>query len=293
MGRRARVLAVMAVLTLGCERVEPSSRTYSLKGTVRKVDASAGEVTITHEAIPGVMSRMTMPFLLKDKVLLEDVRPGDEVEGPLRVEFKEGRVVEMDLTDLTVTRPSMVESSVTLPPENSAVRTLQPGEPVPDFAVTTQDGSTLRLSDLRGKVVVLTFLYTRCPSPEFCPAMDAKFADLARRISAVAGRNERIRLLSISFDPDHDTPEILAAHARQRGANPPLWRFAVASHAELDRVAGLLGLAFVPGTREFEHNLRTAVIGPDGRLARLESGGGWDPADLLKTAYALVPKAGK
>ena len=293
MDRRACVVAVMMGLALGCGRVGPSSRTYTLKGVVRKVDVPAGEVTITHEAIPGVMSKMTMPFTLKDKSLLEDVRPGDEVEGPLRVEFEGDEVKEIDLTDLTVIRPSMGEPSEAEVPSEAPARTLRPGEPVPDFAMTTQDGSTLRLSDLKGEVVVLTFVYTRCPSPEFCPAMDAKFADLARRISASPGRAGRIRLLSISFDPDHDTPEVLAAHARRRGARPPLWTFAVASHEELARVAEPLGLTFVPGTREIEHNLRTAVIGPDGRLARLESGGGWTPTDVLKSAYALLPKAGK
>ena len=157
---------------------------------------------------------------------------------------------------------------------------------MPDFAVTTQEGRTLRLSDLRGEVVALTFIYTRCPLPDFCPAMDAKFADLARRISAVPGRADRVRLLSVSFDPEHDTPAVLAAHASRRGAVPPLWTFAVASHEELARVAGPLGLTVAPGSREIAHNLRTAVIGPDGRLARLEAGQGWAPADLLRTITA-------
>lgn len=293
MDRRACTVAVMMAFVLGCGRAEPSRRTFPLKGIVRKVDIQTGEVTISHETIPGVMSKMTMPFTLKDKSLLEDVRPGDEVEGPLLVEFEGGEVKDVELTDLTVTKPTMGEPLELTIPAKPAVPVLQPGDPVPDFSVTTQDGSTLRLSDLKGEVVVLTFIYTRCPSPEFCPAMDAKFADLARRISASPTRAGRIRLLSISFDPDHDTPEILADHARRRGARPPLWTFVVASHDELERVAGPLGLTFVPGTREIDHNLRTAVIGPDGRLARLEPGGAWAIADLLGTAYALIPKAGK
>ncbi len=123
---------------------------------------------------------------------------------------------------------------------------LEPGEPVPDFAMTTQDGKTLRLSDLRGKVVVLTFIYTRCPLPDFCPLMDGKFAELARTVAAVPGRAEQVRLLSVSFDPEHDTPEVLAKHAKLRGAKPPLWTFAVASHEELRKVAAPLGLTYGP-----------------------------------------------
>ncbi len=244
---------------------------------------------IAHEDIPGVMSRMTMPFTLKDKALLEDIRPGDEVEGPLKVTFEGKDVKDMDLTDLSLTRAA--PTAPTFPMATPPPETLKPGEPVPDFAVTTQEGRTLRLADLKGEVVILTFIYTRCPLPEFCPAMDAKFADLARRISAVPARADRLRLLSVSFDPEHDTPEVLAAHAERRGAKPPLWTFAVASYEELARVAGPLGLSYVPGTREIAHNLRTAVIGPDGKLARLEAGPGWSPADLLKTAYALIPPA--
>ena len=302
MNRQAWVAAVMAsmVLVVGCGRGAsnpmteapkgaPTSKTFSLKGVVRKVDVASGEVTIAHEAIGGFMPKMTMPFQLKVRSLLEDVRPGDEVEGPLKVDYEGGEVKEMDLLDLTVTRAAPSSPLVASLPAAPAPEALKPGEFVPDFAVTTQEGATLRLSDLRGDVVVLTFIYTRCPSPEFCPAMDAKFAELARRISAVAGRSDRVRLLSVSFDPEHDTPGVLAAHAARRGAKPPLWTFAAASHEELGKIAGPLGLTYVAGTREIDHNLRAAVIGPDGRLALLEVGQKWSPADLLKAVYGLIP----
>jgi protein SCO1/2 len=270
----------------------PTSTTYSLKGVVRKVDAASGEVTIAHQAIPGFMPAMTMPFLVKDKAVLDDVRPGDEVEGPLRVGSVGGEVKDYDLVDLTVTRP-VIDPPTPSPAEVAGPETavLRPGDPVPDFTVTTQEGRTLRLSELRGEVVALTFIYTRCPLPDFCPAIDAKFADLARRVSTAPGRTGRVRLLSVSFDPAHDTPAVLAAHALRRGARPPLWTFAVASEEELARVSGPLGLTVVPGSREISHNLRTAVIAPNGRLARLEAGQGWAPADLLGTITRLIPAA--
>ncbi len=260
-------------------------RTYTLKGVVRRVDAASGEVTIAHEAMPGFMAAMTMPFTLKDRSALEDVRPGDEVEGPLRVEFEGGRVRDYDLAGLAVTRPAPDAPG---PVEGARPARLEAGDEVPDFAMTTQDGATLRLSDLRGEVVALTFIYTRCPLPDFCPALDGKFAELARRISAVPGRAGRVRLLSISFDPEHDTPEALRAHARLRGARPPLWTFAVASHEELAKVAGPLGLEYAPISGQVSHNRCAAVVGPDGRLARLESGRDWTPDDLLKTIYSRI-----
>ena len=169
---------------------------------------------------------------------------------------------------------------------------LQPGDPVPDFTVTTEDGVTLHLSDLKGNVVALTFIYTRCPLPDFCPAVDAKFAEMSRQLSTIPGRADGVRLLSISFDPEHDDPVILKAHAARVGAKGPLWRFAVASHEELRKVAAPLGLSYGPAGREIIHNLCTAVIDPDGRLARLDVGSQgrrWTPDELLKTIRDIAP----
>ena len=154
-------------------------------------------------------------------------------------------------------------------------------------------GRASSLSDLRGHVVVLTFIYTRCPLPDFCPYMDRKFADLAETLATFPRRAEAVRLLSISFDPDHDTPEILRKHAQSRGATAPLWTFAVASHEELARVAPGLGLIYGPGKDEIIHNLCTAVIDQQGRLTRLEVGtqrNKWSSADLLKTVYSLISR---
>jgi protein SCO1/2 len=159
---------------------------------------------------------------------------------------------------------------------------------VPDFAMTLQDGRTLRLSELRGKIVVLTFIYTRCPLPNFCPLMDKNFAELARWVQAVPARAEEVRLLSVSFDPEHDTPEVLAAHAQLRGAKPPVWQFAAASHDELRKVAGPLGLSYAPTGNEIIHGLTTAVIGPEGRLARLVEGNRWTPDELRRTIAELL-----
>ncbi|MBX6312161.1 MAG: copper-binding protein [Isosphaeraceae bacterium] len=258
-------------------------REYKLVGVVRKVDRDHGTVSIRHEAIPGYMPAMTMPFPLQDRELLEDLRPGDEVQGTLRVSDEQSELIGLEITRLATT-PEAEGSS---PPS----RLLQAGQEVPDFAMTTQDGETLHLSDLRGKVVVLTFIYTRCPLPEFCPRMDQKFAALAAMLKARPGLADRVRLLSVSFDPEHDTPEVLARHARVRGATPPLWTFAVASHEELWKVAEPLGLAYGPRGDEIVHNLSTALIDTEGRLIRLATGAegrAWSPADFFQTIYSQI-----
>jgi len=269
-----------------------------LVGVVLGVDKDQGVVRIRHEAIPGVMGAMAMPFTPKDRAVLDDLQEGDEVQGTLRATFVGAAMTAYELVDLAVTRPApppplTLDTTGGSPVLRPRRPVLEPGEPVPDFAVTTQDGATLRLSDLRGAVVVLTFIYTRCPLPDFCPLMDRKFAELAALVRAAPGRAEPVRLLSVSFDPEHDTPEVLARHARALGARAPLWSFAVATHQELRTVAEPLGLIYAPTGREIVHGLSTSVIAPDGTLARRESGNGWSPADLLKTINSLTSSSRK
>ena len=143
-------------------------------------------------------------------------------------------------------------------------RRLEIGDAVADFTMTNQDGKTVKLSDLRGNVVALTFIYTRCPLPDFCPLMDKKFSELARRLGAFPQARNKVRLISLSFDPEHDTPDLLRKHAQVRGATPPLWSYAVASHAELAKIGVPLGLYYQPGDNEIAHNLCTAIIDATG-----------------------------
>ncbi|MHB1559102.1 MAG: SCO family protein [Isosphaeraceae bacterium] len=273
---------------------------YHLEGVVRAVDPEGGRVLIRHKEIPGLMKAMTMPFEPENQAILGRLRPNDMVEGTLHVERQDGAVRDYRLRDLKVVKhatpsPTRVEA-VRKAQSEGPPPLLKPGEPVPDFTMTDQDGGTRKLSDLRGKIVVLTFIYTRCPMPDFCPLMDRKFNELAEHLAAFPDRAAAVRLISLSFDPDHDTPDVLRKHAAMRGAQPPLWTYAVATRPELAKIAPRLGLFFAPDGQEIAHNLCTAVIGPDGRLARLAVGKGpnqWGTAELLKTIYPLIPGGAK
>jgi protein SCO1 len=272
------------------------STDYQLKGVVKKVDLARGSVTIAHEAIPGFMGAMTMPFFPTDRGELEGVAFGDEVEATLHVDEQDGVVSNYELRSLVVTKPAVSEMVLDVTKGKVSVRKppkqLEVGEPVPDFSMTTQEGKPLKLSDLRGSVVVLTFIYTRCPLPDFCPLMDRKFGELAQRLNTIPDRAAHVRLISVSFDPEHDTPLVLAKHAQARGATPPLWIFAVAKHEELSKVGRPLGLFYGPRENDIAHNLSTAIIDPQGKLARLEVGterNKWENVDLLKTIYSLIP----
>jgi protein SCO1/2 len=280
------------------KRPAPATTTdYRLKGVVRKIESE--RVTISHEEIKGFMSAMTMPFHVSDRAALEGLNPGDEVEATLHVISENGVVSNYELRDLTVSKPAVARMVLNVTRGKVSLREpaklLEKGDPVPDFLMTTQEGKPLKLGDLRGNVVALTFIYTRCPLPDFCPMMDRKFGELASRIAAVPERARRIRLISLSFDPEHDTPSVLAKHAAARGAVPPLWTFAVATHEELAKIAPVLGLFYDPTRYEIAHNLSTAIIDPDGKLARVEVGttrNKWENVDLLKTIYSLIPPSG-
>jgi protein SCO1/2 len=279
---------------------DPAVTDYVLKGIVKRVEQELEHVRIQHEAIPGFMDAMTMRFAYKDKSVLGTLRSGDQVEGTLRVERSNGVVNEYELLGLVVTKSGPSGMAPDISKKKALLRDqprrLEIGEPVPGFAMTNQDGQVVKLSDLRGYVVALTFIYTRCPLPDFCPLMDKKFSELAQRVAAFPARASKVRLISLSFDPEHDTPDLLRKHAQVRGATPPLWSYAVASHPELAKIGAPLGLFYQPGDSEIAHNLCTAIIDSNGNLARLDIGterNKWAIADLLKTIYALLPSTEK
>jgi protein SCO1/2 len=257
-----------------------AEKVHRVTGEVRKVNREQGEVTVFHDAIPGVMGRMEMLFAVRDRSELDDMQIGDRIEAKLRIGADRS-----ELFDISVTQPVLARA-----PGPAPRRVLEVGRTVPDFAMTTEDGKTLRLVDFRGDVVVMTFIYTRCPLPEFCPLMNRKFKAMASQLSVGAAARPGVRLLSVSLDPEHDTPEVLANMARLQGARPPQWTFAVASHDELRQVAEPLGLAYGPTGDQVVHNLVTAVIDARGRLVQLYEGGKWAPDDVLKVAREAARK---
>lgn len=270
---------------------------HLLTGVVRQVEPERNKVVVRHDAIPGFMDVMTMPFEVSNPENLEGVRPNDEFEARLVVIYRNGQVADYRLEEFVITRfaPNTLRVSTEggqlrvsepddQPEPNPPPSLLKVGEEAPEFVVTTQEGKTLKLSDLRGNAVAMTFIYTRCPLPNFCPKMNFRFRELAKLLEVAPRRAERIRLLSVSFDPARDDPATLSAFAETVGAQPPLWTFAVAEHAELARVAPRFGLIYGPGREEVIHNLCTVILDPQGRVVRLDVG----PENDERTAVQLL-----
>lgn len=261
----------IALSALACSR----DREYELRGQVIAVDAASARITIKHEDIRGFMPAMTMPFEVRDRRLLDGRTPGELIAATLVVEETGAYLSEIRHTG---TAP-LAET-----PAGAAADVLQPGDRAPDAAFLDQQGRARRFSDWRGQAVAVTFIYTRCPLPNFCPLMDRNFRDVQRAIAEDPALRGRAHLVTISFDPAYDTPQVLAAHAKRISADPAHWSLLTGEADQVDRFTANFGVSAIRGDQpaaEIVHNLRTAVIDADGRIVTVLSGNEWTPAELL------------
>jgi protein SCO1/2 len=278
---RPRAILFLAVLLLGtaaaCGRSTPPPREYEIVGQVQAVAPERSEVTIKHQDIKGFMPGMTMPFKVKDQSVLNGRRPGDLVTGTLVV-----GEVDVHISKLTVTGHQELDpASVKAPSDGSAI--IQPGDPVKDGTLLDQDGKTRHVTEWLGHRVALTFVYTRCPLPEFCPLMNQRFLALQARLAREPAFAD-VRLLTMSLDPAFDTPQVLKPYAMALGANSAIWTFLTATPDDAAAFMAQFGIiAEHDPSNEIQitHNLRTAVIGADGRLHTIHTGNRWTPDELV------------
>jgi protein SCO1/2 len=282
--RAAAIVLALALcaLSFGCNRGE--EKRYDLKGKVVNVDKRGSTVTIAHEAIPGYMEAMTMPFKLKDEWAFDKMEAGDQVSATL--------VIQGDrswLEAIVFSRQEPIAEGAAPPASVSEPRQ---GDRVPDFSLTNQDGKRIRFKQYRGAPLVVTFIYTRCPLPDYCPLMTERFAEIDKTILKETQKYGRPRLLSITVDPDFDTPGVLKAYG---GAytDPSFrrWEFATGTRDEIKKVAEYFGMQYWPEGDQIIHSLRTAIITPDGRLLKLYNGNEWKPAEILGDLEGLGGQA--
>jgi len=267
------VLAVLVVAA--CDRA-PEPKRYEVHGQILSVDPQRKEVVVDHEDIEGFMPAMVMPYKVQDLALLEGKQPGDMVTATLVVEE-----VNAYLSTLTTTGHKPIETPAAGPLITDA-DLLKEGDVVPDHALIDQTGAPLTMQALRGHRVALTFIYTRCPLPDFCPLMDRHFADVQKTVGTSPALAD-VRLVSVTLDPAFDTPAVLTQHATRLGADARRWHFATGNPDEVLAFAKRFGVIAEPGDTgtALVHNLRTAVIDPEGRLVKAYSGNMWSPAELI------------
>ena len=276
---------VISTVAAACGRApDTSSRQFELQGQILAVRPERHEVVIKHQDIKGLMPGMTMPFTVKEDALIADKKPGDLVTATLVV-----GETQAYLSTLTTTgHADLSEAAPPAPPD-----ILEPGQPVKDASLVDQDDKPRSFSTFKGHRLAVTFIYTRCPLPDFCPLMDKHFASVQKTIMSTPALAD-VRLLTVTLDPEFDRPAILKAYARRREADPAVWTFLTGEPAEVNRFATQFGLYVEHNPQnaiDITHNLRTAVIDPEGRLVTVHSGNSWTPAELVADLTAAPAPA--
>ena len=276
------------LLALGCALVgckskpKEAERRYPIEGTVISIDKPNHRVTLKHKDIPGFMKAMTMPFKVRDQWALDILEPGDYVNATLIVND------EGELEGISINKDHQkADASST-----SAVRMPSPGETVPDFHFVDQDGRKTSIAHFRGKPLLVTFVYTRCPLPDFCIRMSNNFVEVEKILkqqnpSAYA----KLQMLSISIDPEFDKPAVLKQYAMNyMGTTDPKlehWTLVSGTPEETRKAAQFFGLTYLKDDLQIVHDLRTAIIGRDGKLVELYEGNEWKPADVATKMASL------
>ena len=280
LNRRASCAVVIAIV-LGAVTWSPAqTKEYTINGMVLRVDPARRSFLVSHDAVPGLMAAMTMSFDVRDGKELTGVQPGNAVTFTLavgqqsmraeRVRVVPYRSVEQD--PLTARRLALLKSL------SAAPTPLPVGGMVPDFTLTDQARRQVRLSQFRGKVVALNFIYTSCALPQFCYRVANHFGVVQRRFRREAGRE--VVFLTVTFDPLRDTPEKLAEYAAQWNADPDVWHFLTGESAAVRRVCNVFGVDFFPDEGLMNHSIRTAVIDRQGTLVANIEGNQYSAAQL-------------
>ena len=255
-------------------------KTFPVKGRIISTDAT--HVTLDHEAVPGFMEAMTMPYKLKDPSIVSELHPGDRISARIVVQQDDAGFRSPELDNIVV----IAQARPDYKPEVQ-YNVPKPGDAVPDFKLINQDGKTIQIKQFRGKVLVVTFIYTRCPLADYCPRMSHNFAEIDKALAVDPAQYSSTHLLSISFDPEYDTPAILRGygaaytgrHAKENFAH---WDFAAPSSKDLSEITRYFGVGITPAEdKTLNHSLSTAVIDRQGRIATWFPTNDWKTEELL------------
>jgi protein SCO1/2 len=253
---------------------------YSVHGILQSYDASRRQATISHEAIPGYMPAMTMPFDVGDPGALAGLAPGAALDFHLNVTPAAAWIDHI--------QPGAQAGAAPFAHVQAApAAELQPGDPMPDVAFVNQLGAPAALRDFRGRAVAITFIYLRCPLPNYCPLLNRNF-QAAQALLNQLEPGKPWSLLSVSLDPAHDTPEALQSFAQGFQAQPEHWSFLSGPLESVRLLGNAVGLEFSDQGGVISHNLRTAVIDPAGRLRKVFKGNEWTPQELVAEVRAAM-----
>jgi len=262
--------------------IPSTAATFQLKGIVVTSDAAKGVVTVDSEAIPGLMGAMTMPYKLAQPGVATELHPGDHITARLRV-AESGSAIDQ----IVVTAQAKPDYK-----PNKFYNVPTPGQAVPDFKFLNQSGRTIAVDQFRGKVLLVTFIYTRCPLPDYCIRLSRNFANIQHQLAADPQLYNKTHLLSISFDPAYDTPKVLHSYGNAYAGSGAFAHWDFAAPADLDAVEQFFDVGVSPGSNNtLTHSLSTAVIAPDGKIFRWYPTNDWTPAAVVDDVKQAVAQA--
>jgi protein SCO1/2 len=286
--RKPIALSLFTLLLAGCRQSSTppvassnqAQKTFSIRGKVVATDAT--HVDLDAEAIPGFMEAMEMPYKLKDPSVASELHPGDRITAKITVTPNATGDSDSVLDNIVVVGQARPDYK---PPVNYHVP--QAGDSVPDFKLRNQSDRIIHLEQFKGKFLLLTFVYTRCPVPDFCVRMSRNFADIDKALAADPALYDQTHLLSISFDPTYDTPKVLRSYGGAYTGNYTKetfahWDFAVPSAKDLPAITQFFNVGVTPGdSKTLNHSLSTVLIGKDGKIIAWYPGNDWQPSDVV------------
>jgi protein SCO1/2 len=275
--------------TSATSNVSSNAKRYDLRGKVVSVDKRAKRATIDHEEIPGFMEAMTMDFPIREDWVWNELQPGAEIRADLLVDNSAKDPYWLENIGII----GGADPNQPAPPADEEAALI--GKAVPDFTLTNQDGKRISMKDFRGKALAITFIYSRCPLADYCIKMSTNFSDATNQIKNDPTLKDKAALLSISFDPAHDTPAKLKSYGlgyMGTGATDlGVWQLAVGTDEEVHKIADFFGLEYEVDKNDktqINHSLRTAVIAPDGTVQKVFAGNRWTTAGLLAELQKAV-----
>lgn len=270
------VLTIMVSLIASHASAPSQSKTYQVRGVVRELRPDKTQLVIKHEEIPGYMESMIMPFTVHEPKVFKAVKPGDIIEFRLTVNDREDWIDQIKV--ITHGAPPIVDKT-------SGLDVLKIGDQIPDLVFIDEKGIPLRLFGLRGKAVAFTFMFTRCPFPKYCPLLATKFRKVQSLLAADSSNSKNCLLLSVTIDPERDTPTVLNQYAQTHDADPIRWRFATGELQTVTTLALRCGVNFWEEKGVITHNLRTMLFGADGRLLRIYKDNSWKEEELVAALH--------
>lgn len=290
------LILVTVVFGIGCAKSEPSGETgktggtdtnrqvFEVRGVVQELKPAENEIVIRHEEIPDYMPAMTMPFEVKSKAELKGLATNDQVSFRMIVTETEGWIENVRKIGVSTGEVAQAQR-----PKTRRVREVEPlavGDKMTDYTFTNSLGEKISLKDLNGQAYAFSFIFTRCPFPNYCPRMNMNFASAYQQLASMSDAPTNWHLLSISFDPEFDTPARLKEYAATYKPDPQKWSWVTGAMIDIDAITEQMGLAFSFENNTYNHNLRTVVVDKNNTIRQILVGNEWKPAELVEEIIA-------